>query len=396
MLTRTTSATSAVLSRRTSSLTLRVRGQTSSRQHKLGYPSVQPRLPVEITEAIFAFVLLSCPCPESKFSIIHPFTQASKSFREIALRLYFRDIVIDSRALFVKVWDHLSTENNVFRYGSDSFSWVRTLCGPSHIVAGRSIRNLGSFVNLHALEICFASEGLKTQGSVVKQMLDSFANSPARNTLKKLALTDIPSIDTKLLSELAASFSKLKVLELSSTRRIDFDCCLICLDDTLAHTRHSPIPDYCSNADKLADSFARSLVPMTKLEELYLGLYLSDTDVLAEHVNHSDEIRGGRGVLSLFPSCETCGKFREETQRRERQVSLAFLKAFPNLMTVRWDTLYPPSTSQNPESDEAGFYFPSEDELSAFRVPFTVAFVGHRHANSGEVEGLSCQPLKLW
>ncbi|KAF5362530.1 hypothetical protein D9756_002655 [Leucocoprinus leucothites] len=379
MLTRTTSA---VLPRGRNSLTLRVRGRSIGTQSKFKIGSLKPRFPLEIIETIVGFVLLLHPFPKSGFLAIRSFTQGSKMLREISLRLYFRDVLLDDRALFVKVWDYLSTENAVFG-GSNSFGWVRSLIGPSHIVASSAIKNIGSFVNLKTLELSFASEGSSTQDSVIHRLLDSFLHSPSRNILEKLALTEVPHVDAKLLESLSGMFPRLESLELGSTKRIESDCCIVCMEDSLVDIRHSPIPDYYANAEKLATSFARSLAPMSRLKHLYLGLLLSDAYALEDHLTHSDEAKGGRGVVTSFSSCLTCDRLREETQRREWLVSLSLSRALPSLDTIRWDTLFTSLARGRTESDEDGFYYASDDGF--LQVPSAVTFLIHRHTGSGEV-----------
>jgi len=119
MLTRTAST---ILARRTSSLTLRVRGRYSTDAQPKNY--IGPRLPYEIIETVVGFVLPAYPCSESRFFALHSLIRASKMLREISLRLYFRNIVVDNWELFTKVWDYLSIQNEIFG-GSNSFSWVR-------------------------------------------------------------------------------------------------------------------------------------------------------------------------------------------------------------------------------------------------------------------------------
>jgi hypothetical protein len=130
---------------------------------------------------------------------------------------------------------------------------------------------------------------------------------------------------------------------------------------------------------------------MTKLEYLYLGLYLSDAFLIEDHVDHTNPDLGGRGALSSFPMCKECGEFREETEKRERLVSLELSKALPSLITIRWDTLFPPSKGrdfENVEYDEAGFYFQKEG-FSGLEVPSSVTFAIVRHSSSGEVKLVS-------
>lgn len=131
---------------------------------------------------------------------------------------------------------------------------------------------------------------------------------------------------------------------------------------------------------------------MTKLEDLYLGLYLSDGYILQEHIIHSDEALGGGGALASFSSCVDCGEHREETQRRERLLCMEISKALPNLITIRLDTLFNASEARDSESveyDEAGFYFRSEGESTSLQAPPSVKFVLHRNAGSGEVDTIS-------
>ena len=143
----------------------------------------------------------------------------------------------------------------------------RSFICPSHVVASGLIKNIGSFVNLQVLKISFTLEGLSTQDSVVRRLLDSFSRSGTN--IQKLTLTEIPRIDSKLLDSLSLTFPQLKSLEMESSKRIDFDCCTVCLEDSLGYMRHSPIPDYYANAEKLAvdisslHSFWLSLNPVT-------------------------------------------------------------------------------------------------------------------------------------
>lgn len=122
MLTRTTSTVS---NRRTSSLTLHLRRKTSgipqTAQSPLAYIHRKLRFPVEIVEIIIGFALSSGP-RDSNISVIS-LSRTSKVFREITLRLYYREIIVDSRALFVKICFILAAESA--RCGTDAFNWVR-------------------------------------------------------------------------------------------------------------------------------------------------------------------------------------------------------------------------------------------------------------------------------
>lgn len=264
-------ANSIVLTSRTSSLTLRIRGQAPVPPQQ-NCIVVSPRVPLEVIERIIELVQSACLCqldaPPSR-SAIGSIIQASKALREIAMRVYFRDVVVDSPSHFLELWTSLAIEKEVFGMVR-SFNWVklvflalfcthilisndsfRAFFGSSQVIM-RDVRNIGAFANLQTLDICFASEGLKTQDLIITLLFRSFDQSSARTNLKSLSFMNVPRIDTKLFGLIAKTFPQLTELELTSTSRIDTDCCLGCLEDSLKCTRFSPIPDHHFNAEILA------------------------------------------------------------------------------------------------------------------------------------------------
>jgi hypothetical protein len=116
----------------------------------------------------------------------------------------------------------------------------------------RGVKSPGAFNNLRTLTMCFASEGLKTQDLITALLFESFDQSPARVNLKSLAFMNIPRIDTKLLGCIVTTFPRLTELELTSTARIDTDCCLVCVEASLGSTTYSPIPDHYLDEQMLA------------------------------------------------------------------------------------------------------------------------------------------------
>lgn len=133
-------------------------------------------------------------------------------------------------------------------------------------------------------------------------------------------------------------------------------------------------------------SFARSLASLTKLKSLYIGLLLSDAYILEEHVIHSDETKGGKGILNSFSSCAACGVFKEETRRREQLISLALSKALPSLTHIQWDTLFAPFENTGLDTGEDGSC--SSYDRNPFQIPSAIAFLVHRHVDTGEVKVL--------
>jgi len=126
-------------------------------------------------------------------------------------------------------------------------------------------------------------------------------------------------------------------------------------------------------------------MPLTKLKHLYIGFLLSDAHILEEHLTHSDETKGGRGILSSLSSCAICGVFKEETRRREQLTSLALSKVLPSLTHIRWDTLFAPFENGGPNTGQDGFYHP----CNPFQIPSAITFLIHRHTDTGEVKEIS-------
>lgn len=140
----------------------------------------------------------------------------------------------------------------------------------------RDVKNPGAFGNLRTLNMCFASEGLKTQDSIIALLFESFDQSPARTNLKSLAFISIPCIDTKLLDSIAKTFPQLTELELTSTARIDTDCCLVCVEASLGCTRYSPIPDHYLDAQMLAVNAFMFIFHRTPTESTFSMLLSSE------------------------------------------------------------------------------------------------------------------------
>ncbi|XP_006462137.1 hypothetical protein AGABI2DRAFT_118999 [Agaricus bisporus var. bisporus H97] len=368
-------ANSIVLTSRTSSLTLRIRGQAPVPPQQ-NCIVVSPRVPLEVIERIIELVQSACLCqldaPPSR-SAIGSIIQASKALRGIAMRVYFRDVVVDSPSHFLELWTSLAIEKEVFGMVR-SFNWVKAFFGSSQVIM-RDVRNIGAFANLQTLDICFASEGLKTQDLIITLLFRSFDQSSARTNLKSLSFMNVPRIDTKLFGLIAKTFPRLTELELTSTSRIDTDCCLGCLEDSLECTRFSPIPDHHSNAEILAESFATSLAPLEHLEDLYLGIYLSDASLLEEHLTHADGDLGGRDFITCLPYCHMCKDLLRGMRERETLVSKTLASNLSSLVKIRWDTLFLPPVTKKEECDAGGHYFDEEERVILSRMPYAAVFI---------------------
>ena len=139
--------------------------------------------------------------------------------------------------------------------GADMAFWL-TIC--AHICSAlRSstsffrfkMDGLAQYTLLRSLELDFAEDGLSTQRS---RCLLLFKNMTADLTI--LAMTSLPRIDVPLLSMLSTRFPSLKTLTLSSTERLDKECCWLCYEESSGCTIHSPIPEVYPSVHALAVS----------------------------------------------------------------------------------------------------------------------------------------------
>jgi hypothetical protein len=101
---------------------------------------------------------------------------------------------------------------------------------------------LSALTHLEELSIDLKTEGLLTQQPFLKLLCRHISSSISDHKLTILTLTSLPRIDIPLL-RLISGFSLLVDLHLSTTERLDFSCCWICLEESMGLTIHSPVPD---------------------------------------------------------------------------------------------------------------------------------------------------------
>ena len=91
--------------------------------------TASPRVPIEIVDHILklALNLSQQNYTTRKFSSIASFALASTTFRQIALRSYFRDITPETKAHWAGLCRMLGAqdEREIARGGKGAFSWVR-------------------------------------------------------------------------------------------------------------------------------------------------------------------------------------------------------------------------------------------------------------------------------
>lgn len=74
---------------------------------------------------------------------------------------------------------------------------------------------------------------------------------------------------------------------------------------------------------------------MNKLNRLFLGIFLSDTRVLDDHVDHVEN-----GTVENVFYCKRCENYEKETRRRELVASLIMARHLESLKHIGWSTCF--------------------------------------------------------
>lgn len=129
MLSRRNSSSTTSLLRKRSSFLLKLTGDKSLDRPSL-FPS--PRVPIELLDVIIdLFIQSTASSPASKFCVSYAYiaalTLVSTDFRQLALRYYFRNLMLLSRRHWAGLFNLLTSEHerNQLRRWSGDFTWVR-------------------------------------------------------------------------------------------------------------------------------------------------------------------------------------------------------------------------------------------------------------------------------
>ena len=88
------------------------------------------------------------------------------------------------------------------------------------------------------------------------------------------------------------------------------------------------------------------MAPLNKLNRLFLGIFLSDTCVLDDHIDHAEN-----GTVENVFYCKHCEIYEKETRRRELIASLIMARHLESLKHIGWSTcFFWGSTSKDDES----------------------------------------------
>ncbi|KAI9440769.1 hypothetical protein H4582DRAFT_1812137, partial [Lactarius indigo] len=313
--------------------------------------------PVEIMDRIVQEVLHS---QSRAFSSIAALSVVSHQLRYISLRAYFSHLTLHRLTKAGKTIDI-----------PDSCSWVRAfrhLSTTMQIVEKRALPVYT--MNLVSLELaCQAVSEFSLSASI----LLVFPQLPT--TLVSLKLTSLPHVTSMLLKGISRRCASLKELELSVVERLGIDCCWACFEESSTCIKHSPIgfDASCDTAEELATFYASCLQPLENLQRLSIGVMLSSSAVLKEHIdNHSlaredCQLAGVAtqdrsttiGCRPYTPTeCATCWESHGlRTREDELVATMRLAQKLRNLTSVRWSSWFnsPKTTPRYPPlNDKAG------------------------------------------
>ncbi|KAJ3995477.1 hypothetical protein F5050DRAFT_1573497 [Lentinula boryana] len=307
---------------------------------EIAHTRPSPRIPLELIELVLSFLSWGI-CTRSTLSLAFTsgFALASRTFREIVFKNFFRSIFLQDAC-----WDR------TLKLLSISQARALDTC-PMYIV--KDCMELRRLTGLEHLRLNFEKEGLQTQHPICQRLFPNLASSK----LSSLIIDMIPRIDRTLLSLISRSFPCLKVLKLSVTERltVERDCfCRCCFEDVLECCVHSPIPDSYGDVSLLAQSYAAALQHLFQLIELQLGVFLSEERMVYQHMVHPDE--QDTNCIATSPStCAICEMFRHETRIQEEIASRIVFENLPNLRQIRWSTFFDRPCPENGLQDEMSF-----------------------------------------
>ncbi|KAI0331631.1 hypothetical protein GY45DRAFT_1300567 [Cubamyces sp. BRFM 1775] len=226
------------------------------------------------------------------------------------------------------------------------FIWVRTLSA-STTVFRYKMDGLSLFTSLRVLELDFSGDGLSTQSSRATLLFKDMTAG-----LVQIKLTHLPRIDSALLSLIASRFPSLATLELSCVERLDEHCCWLCFEESSTCCLHSPIPGVYATIDTLVATFCKVLKPLERLETLFLGIFLSDADVLARHLERCAAVIMASPRTGYYPAppfgpneCSVCcAEHAVATRSREFRAKAAIAAALPSMQRVGFSSWFPPDS----------------------------------------------------
>ncbi|KAJ3777651.1 hypothetical protein FB446DRAFT_633629 [Lentinula raphanica] len=301
-----------------------------------------PRIPLELIEHVLSFLPWGiCTRSTLSFAFTSGFALASRTFREMVFKAFFRSISLQDAC-----WKRTLKIVSIARdrtHDTIGFTLIRSIYAP---LSSMKI----NFHGLRHLRLNFEQEGLQTQHPICQRLFPNLASSK----LSCLVIDMLPRIDRTLLSSISKSFPCLESLKLSVTGRLTIEraCfCWCCFEDVLECCCHSPIPDSHGDVELLAKTYATALQPLCDLIELQLGVLLSEERMIYQHMVHSNEQDNDSIVTSPY-DCTVCGNYKHEVRSREGVASKIIFQSLPNLRQMKWSTFFFDHPSQVTSASE--------------------------------------------
>ncbi|KAF8597765.1 hypothetical protein BDV93DRAFT_358970 [Ceratobasidium sp. AG-I] len=92
--------------------------------------------------------------------------------------------------------------------------------------------------------------------------------------------------------------------------------------------------------EEYACSLAHELKPLSSLETLHMGLYLTPHEAISEHLHQHDRLKDPTGTSWSSP-CETCtNRFKSRTQLAEAGANEVLFGGIPSLREISWASFF--------------------------------------------------------
>ncbi|KAH9479735.1 hypothetical protein JR316_0008330 [Psilocybe cubensis] len=308
-----------------------------------------PKVPMEVLEQIIFFYAEDAlalddllDCRRSAFrNFIKSCTLVSKDFRFLVLRRFFEQISFENTKHSKALFGYLAEVDLGYKMlgWTGGYFWVRSLSTASFLIRFNT-RNLKNLTHLSNLAIDFAHSGLILQSVALTEMFNSIAQPNIAWGLTSLTLTRLPRIDVHLLTLISTSFPVLVKLHISSIEALD-DCCPSCYENSQMRMVHSPVDDLYPDIASLTDAIGSSLAPLKNLTDLFIGVFLSRSNLLDLHITHAkSNIDMDQLFVAAIALCPLCEIHRKPTKEAELTASLCLARHLDSLKRIGWGTCF--------------------------------------------------------
>lgn len=126
----------------------------------------------------------------------------------------------------------------------------------------------------------------------------------------------------------------------------------------------------------MKDAFGDGLAPLHNLRRLFLGIFLSDTNLLDDHIHHEDD-----GTVKNVYNCRLCKAYEKKTRRRELTASLIVARYLKSLKHIGWSTCFfwdSKTAQEASKEDESKMEEVAENELDNIAIPTSSGNFDHQ------------------